>query len=235
VPVIEKREKDILRQVFSRWQANPGIVILGNPDPARRISIVSFNLRDRDNKYLHPKFVTTLLNDLFGIQSRAGCSCAGPYGHRLLDIDQKKSELYRKWIGKGYAGIKPGWCRISLHYVMDDLEIRYIMDAVEFIAAYGRHFLSQYDFDLYTGAWLHKRDCVCLESFSLEAALQCPGPTPTALSAEERSQRYSAFLREAHELAAELELRKEEDELVLEPQLETLKFFSLPSVCTTQC
>ena len=55
-----------------------GIEILGNPDPRRRIAIVSFNLRDPAGEYLHPKFVTRLANDLFGIQSRAGCSCAGP-------------------------------------------------------------------------------------------------------------------------------------------------------------
>ena len=36
---------------------------------------------------LHHNFVVALLNDLFGIQSRGGCSCAGPYGHRLLGID----------------------------------------------------------------------------------------------------------------------------------------------------
>ena len=47
---------------------------------------------------MQPKFVTSLLNDLFGIQSRAGCSCAGPYGHRLLDIGFDKYEHFRKWI-----------------------------------------------------------------------------------------------------------------------------------------
>ena len=140
--------------------------------PARRISIISFNLKDHRGKYLHPKFVTSLLNDLFGVQSRAGCSCAGPYGHRLLDIDFERSEQYRKWIGKGYSGIKPGWCRISLHYAMDDIEVDYILDAIEFVAEHGHHFLAEYNFDMATGAWVHKVDCVCLEGFSLDAALE---------------------------------------------------------------
>ena len=48
-----------------------------------RLSIVSFVVR-HDGRYLHHNFVVALLNDLFGIQSRGGCSCAGPYGHRLL-------------------------------------------------------------------------------------------------------------------------------------------------------
>jgi selenocysteine lyase/cysteine desulfurase len=95
---IEEREAELLNRTFDRWRDNPNIEILGNQDPSKRVSIVSFNLKDHRGKYLHPKFVTTLLNDLFGIQSRAGCSCAGPYGHRLLDIDLEKSERYRKWM-----------------------------------------------------------------------------------------------------------------------------------------
>ncbi|MSQ99130.1 MAG: aminotransferase class V-fold PLP-dependent enzyme, partial [Xanthomonadales bacterium] len=111
VAAIERREKELLHRVFARWQANPDIKILGNPDPDLRVSIISFNLKDHRSTYLHPKFVTTLLNDLFGIQSRAGCSCAGPYGHRLLGIGLERSAQYRKWITRGFSGIKPGWCR----------------------------------------------------------------------------------------------------------------------------
>jgi selenocysteine lyase/cysteine desulfurase len=231
VSAIEQRERELLHRVFDRWQARPNIEILGNPNPERRIGIVSFNLRDRHGKYLHPKFVTTLLNDLFGIQSRAGCSCAGPYGHRLLGIGHEQSEQYRKWIAKGYSGIKPGWCRISLHYVMDDIEIEYIMDAVEFVADHGHLFLAQYIFDLHSGAWSHKRDCVCLEPFSLQAALECCGPTPTALSVAERAHRYAAFMRAARQLATALSGQAESPELIMDAELEPLKFFSLPQAC----
>ncbi|HLF31173.1 MAG TPA: aminotransferase class V-fold PLP-dependent enzyme [Xanthomonadales bacterium] len=231
VEAIELRERELLRRVFNSWLANPAIEILGNPDPDRRISIISFNLREPGGKYLHPKFVTTLLNDLFGIQSRAGCSCAGPYGHRLLGIDHDSSEQYRKWIRKGYSGVKPGWCRISLHYVMDDIEVQYIIDAVGFVARHGHLFLPEYNFDLHTGAWLHKCDCVCLEGFSLEAALRCSHPAPTALGIEERAVHYAEFLREAEELAAGLAGQEKNAELVLDPELEKLKFFPLPGVC----
>ena len=104
VEAIEAREHELVRRAFERWRDNARIEILGNPDPKRRIAIASFNLRDPGGKYLLPKFVTTLLNDLFGVQSRAGCSCAGPYGHRLLGIDFDHSERYREWIRKGYSG-----------------------------------------------------------------------------------------------------------------------------------
>ncbi len=231
VAAIERREKELLRRVLARWQANDAIEILGNPDPARRISIVSFNLRDPRGKYLHPKFVTTLLNDLFGIQSRAGCSCAGPYGHRLLNIDYATSEKYRSWIGKGFSGVKPGWCRISLHYVMDDNEVEFIMEAVEFIARHGHLFLEQYQFDLHSGAWMHKCDCVCLEAFSLEAALQCGGPVNTALPVDERAIRYAGFMEEALNLAAELAGQETSKELMLQDGLDDLKFFALPESC----
>ena len=87
VDLIEQREADMLRRAFARWDAHPGIEILGNPDPGRRVGIVSFNIRDPGQQYLHPRLITTLFNDLFGIQSRGGFSCAGPYGHQLLGID----------------------------------------------------------------------------------------------------------------------------------------------------
>src|SRR5512134_3165355 len=99
---IEAREHELIGRALRRWSAHPRIEVLGNPDPTRRIGIVSFNLADPRGRYLHPKFVTVLLNDLFGIQSRAGCSCAGPYGHRLLGIDQPTSELYRDWVRQGF-------------------------------------------------------------------------------------------------------------------------------------
>lgn len=228
---IERRERALLARVFERWQNHPRIEILGNPDPGRRIGIVSFNLRDGHGRYLHPKFVTTLLNDLFGIQSRAGCSCAGPYGHRLLGIGEARSEQYRKWIRQGYSGIKPGWCRISLHYAMDDDEAGFIIDAVDFVAAHGHAFLRLYDFDLATGAWAHKDGEVVLEPFSLDAALECCGPAPTALGAAERASRYAAYLQEAQGLAARLAQEAPGPELELVEELEHLRFFSVPAAC----
>ncbi len=228
VPAIAARERSLLEQVMGRWKDHPQIEILGNPDPERRIGIVSFNLRDPAGRYLHPKFVTTLLNDLFGIQSRAGCSCAGPYGHRLLGIGEDRSEQYRKWIRQGYSGIKPGWCRVSLHYAMDDNEVEFIADAIEFLAEQGHRFMRLYHFDLATGAWCHKADCVDLEPFSLDAALDCCGPAPTALSATERAMRYADFMLEAQRMAAELADSADGPELRLDDELENLRFFSLP-------
>jgi selenocysteine lyase/cysteine desulfurase len=226
---IEEREKVLLERAFSRWADHPGIEILGNQSPERRIGILSFNVVGTGERYLHPKFVTTLLNDLFGIQTRAGCSCAGPYGHRLLDIDDSTGQRYRHWITQGYSGIKPGWCRVSLHYVMDDLEVDYILDAVEFVADHGVKFLSLYDFDLCTGAWQHKHDPVELEKFSLEAALQCSGDRFISMSIEGRKNYYREAFRAAQFWADELDRQGGMEEVVLGGELGELQFFTLPA------
>ncbi|MFO1392174.1 MAG: aminotransferase class V-fold PLP-dependent enzyme [Steroidobacteraceae bacterium] len=201
---IEAREQELLGRALARWRGNERIEILGNPDPSRRIGIVSFNLRDPRGRYLHPKFVTVLLNDLFGIQSRAGCSCAGPYGHRLLGIDQPTSELYRDWVRKGFQGIKPGWCRVGFHYSMDDVEAGFIMDAVEFVAAQGHRFLPLYAFDPGTGMWSHREYRESHTAFSLDAAFDAAGCGETALPVDERSRMYAQYLADAQSWAARL-------------------------------
>jgi selenocysteine lyase/cysteine desulfurase len=82
---IQALERSFIGRAVESWGANPNIELLGNLE-AERLSIVSFTVR-HGPRYLHHNFVVALLNDLFGIQSRGGCSCAGPYGHRLLGID----------------------------------------------------------------------------------------------------------------------------------------------------
>lgn len=232
VEAIERRELQLLQQTLERWGRNPSIEVLGNPDPDLRVSIVSFNIRNEAGQYLHPKFITTLLNDLFGIQSRAGCSCAGPYGHRLLDIDQETSEEYRKAINEGFCGVKPGWCRISLHYIMDQIEVDFILDAIDFVAEHGFLFLPLYDFDVHSGAWTHKRDSVALEAFSIDAALTCPGYHSRQLSEGERGALYQAFITEAKTMAAQLQCdlatKRSPAEYRMRGDMDRLKFFSVP-------
>jgi len=224
---IESREHQLLSRALERWQRNPQIEILGNPDPQRRIGIVSFNIKEPRGRYLHPKFMTALLNDLFGIQSRAGCSCAGPYGHRLLDIDLQHSERYRHWIGEGCIGIKPGWCRVGFHFTMDDAEADYIIDAVEFIASHGHRFLPQYRFDLQSGSWTHEQSETLTETLSLTTAIEACGCEPTARPVAERQKLYARYLREARQWADKQSAVSPADEVHLEGELGELQFFSL--------
>ncbi|MBU4485289.1 MAG: aminotransferase class V-fold PLP-dependent enzyme, partial [Candidatus Delongbacteria bacterium] len=150
---IENRNKKIF---FDYFKENDKIEIIGNKDPTKRIPIISFNIKHID-KYFHPRFVTKLLSDLFGIQSRAGCSCAGPYGHRLLGITNDLSQKYRNMIiNEGISGVKPGWVRVNLHYVFDENDIKFIIDAIEFIARHGDKFLLLYTFNPHSAEWKHK-------------------------------------------------------------------------------
>ncbi|WP_417493169.1 aminotransferase class V-fold PLP-dependent enzyme [Maricaulis sp.] len=150
---IARLEHEALVQAMSRWSDNPRIDVLGPADPARRIGIVSFNILQPRGEILHPRLVTMLLNDLFGIQSRAGCSCAGPYGHELLGITPEQSEVIRGAVLQGQAGLRPGWCRVSLHWAMEREEVDFLIRAVEFIAAHADRLASFYSFDSASGRW----------------------------------------------------------------------------------
>ncbi|CAA0839433.1 Unknown protein [Striga hermonthica] len=173
---ISRLEKNYIGRALERLGSNPHIKILGNTNTAvKRHAIFSFLVlsttdissrnegklgldfwRESGNTFgkpLHGPFVAKLLNDLFGIQARGGCACAGPYGHRLLNVDEPLSLAFRSLIQKGYTGIKPGWTRVSFPYYMSEEEFEYILTAIEFVAVYGQRFLSWYNFSWTTGVW----------------------------------------------------------------------------------
>ena len=152
--LIRAQEESFLRRAVESWEQNPNIEILGNHE-ADRLSIVSFVVR-HGTRYLHHNFVVALLNDLFGIQSRGGCSCAGPYGHRLLGIDLDTSHEFEREISRGCEGIKPGWVRVNFNYFIDEETFRFVLDAVHLAASEGWRLLPTYDFDPVTGLWRHR-------------------------------------------------------------------------------
>jgi len=154
VEAIREREADFIHRALHRWGANPGIEILGS-HTAERLSIVSFVVR-HDSRYLHHNFVVALLNDLFGIQSRGGCSCAGPYGHRLLGIDIERSHAFEREIARGCEGIKPGWVRVNFNYFLSDAVVEFILEAVDLVAREGWRLLPLYAFDPVSGLWRHR-------------------------------------------------------------------------------
>jgi selenocysteine lyase/cysteine desulfurase len=151
---IEALEHDFVSRAIASWSANPRLEVLGNRE-AQRLSIVSFVVR-HEERLLHHNFVVALLNDLFGIQARGGCSCAGPYGHRLLGIDLERSDSFREAIHHGHEGIKPGWVRVNFNYFIDDRTFGYILEAVHLIARDGWRLLPDYEFESCTGLWRHR-------------------------------------------------------------------------------
>ena len=129
----------------------PGDQVLGNTR-SDRLSILSFVVRRPGGRYLHHNFVVALLSDLFGIQSRGGCSCAGPYGHRLLGIDIERSHEFEHEITEGCEGIKPGWTRVSFNYFISETVFKYLVDAVDLVAEHGWKLLPEYRFNAANGA-----------------------------------------------------------------------------------
>jgi selenocysteine lyase/cysteine desulfurase len=152
--VIRKREEVFIRRAIARWGSRPNLDVLGNKS-SERLSIVSFVVK-HGGRYLHHNFIVALLNDLFGIQARGGCSCAGPYGHRLLGIDLERSHQYEREIARGCEGIKPGWVRVNFNYFIDERVFEYLVEAVNLVAEDGWKMLPDYRFDPEDGLWRHR-------------------------------------------------------------------------------
>ncbi|MGH8871304.1 MAG: aminotransferase class V-fold PLP-dependent enzyme [Acidimicrobiia bacterium] len=151
---IRALEHGFIRRAIDSWSRNPNIEILGNP-AAERLSIVSFVIRHGE-RTLHHNFVVALLNDLFGIQARGGCSCAGPYGHRLLGIDLETSSRFEEVISTGCEVIKPGWVRVNFNYFIAEEEFAYILEAVHLVADQGWRLLPLYTYEPATALWRHR-------------------------------------------------------------------------------
>lgn len=159
VDAIRAREEHYWRRAVEAWSANGALQVLGSTT-AERLSILSFVVRRPEGRYLHHNFVVALLSDLFGIQSRGGCSCAGPYGHRLLGIDLARSHEFEHEITRGCEGIKPGWTRVSFNYFISEPVFQYLVKAVDLVATHGWKLLPAYRFDPLRGIWRHRDGAV---------------------------------------------------------------------------
>jgi selenocysteine lyase/cysteine desulfurase len=226
---IEALERSFVTRAIESWSRNPRIRVLGNKE-ATRLSIVSF-LVESDGKFLHHNYVVALLNDLFGIQARGGCSCAGPYGHRLLGIDSDRSSRFREAINSGCEGIKPGWVRVNFNYFISDAVFQYILDAVHLVAEAGWKLLPYYRFSVDSGLWRH-RDCQRSPEFGLESLSFESGRLE--YRSRQRTEPESAltgYLDDARRIIAEAESEfgKDTFSATLPEDLEHLRWFPLPS------
>ncbi len=216
---IVQKEHEYTEYFLRRMKNNDAIAIMGDIEAQDRVAIVSFNIKHND-RMLHPKFVTRLLNDLFGIQSRAGCSCAGPYGHSLLGIDAEKSKKYRAAIQRGLVGLKPGWVRINLHYIFTEDDIEFLLDAIQFVAREGARFLKLYRFDMHTGDWFHPDFSAPKSTFSVENDFETERVYPGDIPALRRS-----YFREASAWVERLKNEPNQPFKKDEAEIEALKYF----------
>ena len=108
-----KQQKDELKEVFiNELKKIPNCAIYGNQEEDN-IGIVSFNVNGMD-----PYELCAKLSQASGFQTRAGCSCAGPYGHDLLGIKDI------------HIDNKPGWLRVSIHFSQTKEEIINLANAI---------------------------------------------------------------------------------------------------------
>lgn len=112
---IEQRKEELLKFLLEKLQTIPNIQIYGNKK-AKNIGIISLNI-GQTNPYEVCAFLSSK-----GLQTRAGCSCAGPYGHDLLGLKDRK-DLEKK----------PGWIRISIHYSQTKEEIETLFEAIQLV------------------------------------------------------------------------------------------------------
>jgi selenocysteine lyase/cysteine desulfurase len=225
---IREREESFIRRAIASWKANPDIEILGNCT-AERLSIVSFVIRYGD-RYLHHNYVVALLNDLFGIQSRGGCSCAGPYGHRLLGIDVERSHEFEREISRGCEGIKPGWVRVNFNYFISERVFQYILDAVHLVANHGWRLLHLYRFEVSTGLWRHAKGLSEPPMRLSDVRYTDEGMVYPQRRRHQPESQLAEYLAEASRLLAEAkpEEAMAQSDLALTADFEHLRWFPLP-------
>ncbi|KAL1110423.1 hypothetical protein AAG570_007954 [Ranatra chinensis] len=178
--VIMAREEEIIKMVLSHIRTIPEIMLLGSTSQSvKRLAIFSFMVRHPRGTFLHHNFLCAVLNDMFGIQARGGCACAGPYAQDLMGIDEElakrfenvlledsrldRHHLRRHEEHSNYEMLRPGFTRISLPYFMPDTEVAFVLEALKMVATEGWKLLPQYILNPETGEWRHHTNLVFRE------------------------------------------------------------------------
>jgi len=151
VSQIEQRESALLAIIWDALDKIPNLHVLANGH-RERLGVISFYIEG-----LHYNLGVRLLNDRFGIQVRGGCSCAGTYGHYLLEVSREQSATITNKITHGDLSEKPGWMRLSIHPTMTDDEVQQLMDALTALASDFREWAADYVYNPHTNEFHHKR------------------------------------------------------------------------------
>jgi len=134
---IDARERELNVMAMAGLAGLDNLTILGT-EHKHRLPIYSMLVRDAEGNVANSEQITRDLSEIYGIQARGGCACAGPYGHRLLDVDEENSAELRCQILAGHDELKPGWVRLNFSYLMSDKTVRYIIDSVrELVNSYA--------------------------------------------------------------------------------------------------
>ena len=142
---IAAREQELIDYVMAELSTNEQVNML-EPSITDRLAIVSFYITN-----VHYNLVVRLLNDKFGIQTRGGCSCAGTYGHILLNVDHDTSQQITQQIDEGDYCEKPGWIRASFHPTTTNEEVKFVVEAINTLTTNIQQWSTEYRFNPATG------------------------------------------------------------------------------------
>lgn len=222
---IEAQEGDYIQRAMARLSQLDNFEILGGTE-LPRLSILSFNIQHGE-AVLHYGFVVALLNDLFGIQARGGCSCAGPYGHDLLSLSTAQSEAIEAQILDGNMVLRPGWTRLNFNYFIDEACFEYLVSALEMIAREGWKLLSSYQYNPGKGTWEYAVTPSTAQPQSLASLLsfESQGDACNRLLTE---QDYRGYLSSAQRIFAEAPAEVALQPLHLTEDAQRLRWFALP-------
>lgn len=143
------REHELTDIIFKKLATIANLKILA-PNHTDRLGVISFYIEDA-----HYNLVVKLLNDRFGIQTRGGCSCAGTYGHYLLNVDQTTSKSIELKILEGCLIERPGWIRMSIHPIMTNEEIEFICDSIKEVANNFKKWAADYTYNPSKNEYVH--------------------------------------------------------------------------------
>lgn len=143
---LDQRQNELRARARTAWAEHSRIELLGNR-AADALPIFAFRIRAAGEGYVHHQLFTRMLSDLYGIQARGGCACAGPYAHRLLGIEKDQSEQLFAALEAGQELEKPGWVRLNLSALMLDEKIDYIIRSVAELAEQVETHIPNYQAD----------------------------------------------------------------------------------------
>ena len=146
---IHAREEEMNAIIFEKLSKIENLHVLAK-NHTDRLGIFSFYIDDA-----HYNLIVKLLNDRFGIQTRGGCSCAGTYGHFLLNVNQSTSKGIEKKILKGQLFERPGWIRMSIHPTSSTEEVLFICEAIKQVANNHEKWVTDYSFDSASNEFIH--------------------------------------------------------------------------------
>lgn len=154
-------DKEINQYVYSELSNINNLYLLSDTiddnSKLNRIPIYSFIISFKGKLY-HPNFISALLNDLFGLQSRPGCSCASMYGQKLLGIPDDFLKKLEELTCTGREIFRPGYTRINLPYFYPMYVIKYIVSAIKFVSLNAWKFIPLYAFKLESGKFYHRNE-----------------------------------------------------------------------------